>query len=190
MSLHNLVLSLLLHIKESQLWTYRQHFAILQRRTSGFSETQSPFLLLDCTGGQGCLFVTGIFNWSTHFLLCPLLLYEETSSLSYGGIPSVFLLCNPCRFFLYLINSVASAKGNIGKSRICKNFAGADHSWNTACVPVHNLGCYNRVGGVDCHSFNSYWKAEVIALMGFDNTHFCRIIVFGSSVSCSVSMTN
>lgn len=48
----------------------------------------------------------------------------------------------------------------------------------------------NIVEGVDSHRYHSYWKAGVIVLMGFDNTHVCRIIVFGSSVSCSESMTN
>lgn len=52
-----------------------------------------------------------------------------------------FLLCNLCRFISYLINSMTSAKGNIGESRICKNFTEADHAWNISCVLVHNLGC-------------------------------------------------
>lgn len=81
------------------------------------SENQTTFLLLDCAGHQACLFLTGIFNWSTHFLPYPLFLEKEASSLYYGEIPSFFLLCNPCRFISYLINSLASDKGNIGKSR-------------------------------------------------------------------------
>lgn len=188
MSLHNHILSLLLHIKESQLWTYRQHFAILQQ---SFQKLKVLFF------SWTVLVARLAFLWqefsvealASCYVLCSFRKRQVHYPMGEFLLSSC-LLCSPCRFILYLINSVASAKGNIGKSRICKNFAEADHAWNTLCVPVHNLGCYNIVEGVDSHRYNSCWKARVIALMRFDSTHFCRIIVFGSSVSCSVSMTN
>lgn len=103
-------------------------------------------------------------DWSILFrVLCLLLFQEEATSLFYGGIPSVFLVFNPCRFILYMINNIASARGNIGKYWMYKNYAEICLAWNASYVLVHKLLLLKQLKDLTVTQISS-WKSRVIAL--------------------------